>query len=313
MTQSNPFHSGELTAQERAGEREAARRNRGAITATIMTGALRFIKQQPMVLFGSRDERGAMWASLVFGRPGFLSSTDGTRLEVDLSQAHVDPNDPVWANVENDHRLGALVIETGTRRRIRVNGFIEFEPGRCLSIQVDESYPACPKYITRRQVRFLPDPAPAFAQPDLSSSGGLGDGPLAAVRSADAIFVATESPERGYDVSHRGGLPGFVKVIDPHTIRWPEFPGNSMFNTLGNLLHDPNAGVVIPDFIRNRVVQVTGQAVALWDQPDPGNETAGTRRFVEFTIEQWKERDLPSNLSSEFLDYSPFNPSVLGA
>jgi hypothetical protein len=97
-------------------------------------------------------------------------------------------------------------------------------------------------------------------------------------------FLETQRfPERGYDVSHRGDLPGFVKAIDPHTIRWPEFPGNSMFNTLGNLLHDPHAGVVIPDFTRNRVVQVTGRAVALRDQPDPVNETAGARRFVEFT------------------------------
>ena len=313
MTQSNPFHSGELAVQARAGESQAARRNSGAITPTIMAGAVRFIQQQPMVLFGSRDAQGAMWTSLIFGRPGFASSADGTRLDVDLTQAVIDRDDPVWANLQYDHRLGSLVIELGTRRRIRINGGAKLDPEQRLTIQVEESYPACPKYITRRQLRLLPEEAGAASETEPAAGVALEPGPMAALHLTDTIFVATESPERGYDVSHRGGGAGFVKVVGPRTIRWPEFAGNSMFNTLGNLLHDPRAGVVIPDFARHRVLQLTGTAEALWDQPDPGNETGGTRRFVEFAIEQWKERSLPSNLNSEFLDYSPFNPPVEGA
>jgi hypothetical protein len=52
-----------------------------------------------------------------------------------------------------------------------------------------------------------------------------------------------------------------VKVIGPLTIRWPEYPGNSMFNTLGNLVHSPEAGLAIPDFERGCVLQLTGSAV----------------------------------------------------
>jgi uncharacterized protein len=102
-----------------------------------------------------------------------------------------------------------------------------------------------------------------------------------------------------------------VSVTGPRTIRWPEFPGNSMFNTLGNLLHDPHAGLVVPNFARNRVVQVTGTATALWGEPDPHHETAGTHRFVEMAIDRWQELPLPANLQTELLDYSPFNPPVV--
>jgi predicted pyridoxine 5'-phosphate oxidase superfamily flavin-nucleotide-binding protein len=308
MAQQNPFHSGELAVQRRAGETEMARRNGAAIANTILGGARPFLKQQPMVLFASRDEREAMWASLVFGHPGFLASEDGKRLEIDLNQALIDPLDPVWENLDHEGRLGSLVIELATRRRIRINGPAQIDDARHLWIHVEESYPACPKYITRRHIR-LQGAEPVMGSP---VSGELAVGPLP-FASANAIFVATRSPERGYDISHRGGSPGFVKVVGPRTVRWPEFPGNSMFNTLGNLLHDPHAAVVVPDFENHRIVQLSGTAATLWDQPDPDGETGGTHRFVEFTAERWRLASLPAAITGELLDYSPFNPPVVRA
>jgi hypothetical protein len=83
-----------------------------------------------------------------------------------------------------------------------------------------------------------------------------------------------------------------------------------MYNTLGNLLQDPHAGIAIPDFERGRVLQLTGTALALWDQPDPADESGGTRRFVEFTIDRWHWLALPAHLTAQLIDYSPFNPPV---
>ena len=85
-----------------------------------------------------------------------------------------------------------------------------------------------------------------------------------------------------------------------------------MFNTLGNLVHNPEAGLAIPDFDRGCVLPLSGSAVTLWDQSDPANKTGGTGRFVEMTVARWQELPLPSNLRAEFLDYSPFNPPVVG-
>ena len=94
-----PFHSGELAVQERAGEAAIARRNGSAVSGKVMGGARLFLTQQPMIVLSSSDEKSAMWASIVFGRPGFLASEDGASLDIDLNRALVDPRDPLWANV----------------------------------------------------------------------------------------------------------------------------------------------------------------------------------------------------------------------
>lgn len=310
MNRQTPFHSGEMAVQQRAGEAGIAQRNGAAITSSILAEARPFLKVQSMVLLSSRDKQDAMWASIVFGRPGFLCGDDGTHFDVDLNAAIVDESDPVWANIERQGRLGALVIELASRRRIRINGTAQIDDERRLRIEVEETYPACPKYINRRQLRVTPG-ASTSADSAISGTGAeLSEAGLAALRCADVMFVATRSQERGYDMNHRGGSPGFVKLSRPGTICWPEFPGNSMFNTLGNLLHDPHAGLIIPDFARGIGLQVVGKAETLWDQRDPANESGGTHRFVELKVERWREYKLPSNLFTEFLDYSPFNPGV---
>lgn len=304
-----PFHSGELAVQERAGETAIARRNGTAISKSVMGAARPFLRQQHMIVLSSSDEESAMWASIVFGMPGFLVSEDGTSLDIDLNQALVDPRDPVWANIERERRLGSLVIDLASRRRIRMNGAARLAANHHLRIEIEESFPACPKYITRRLVQIAPLEKPE-AGGATARGTELGEAALAAAGNADTMFVATRSAEGGYDVSHRGGLPGFVKVTGPLTLQWPEYPGNGMFNTLGNLVHNPEAGLAIPDFERNRLLQLTGRAVTLWDQRDPGNETGGTLRFVEMKVARWQELPLPAHLRTELLDYSPYNPPV---
>ena len=115
-----PFHRGELMVQERAGEAAIARRNSSAISQNVMVGARPFLRLQPMIVLSSSDEKSAMWASILFGRPGFLASDDGSSLDIDLNRALVDPGDPVWANIRREKRLGSLVIELASRRRIRI-------------------------------------------------------------------------------------------------------------------------------------------------------------------------------------------------
>ena len=57
----------------------------------------------------------------------------------------------------------------------------------------------------------------------------------------DVLFIATAHATRGADASHRGGNPGFIEVLDGKTVRIPDYAGNSMFNTLGNLVVNPAA------------------------------------------------------------------------
>lgn len=70
-----------------------------------------------MVLLASRDEDARLWASMVFGRPGFLSSDAGATFQIDLNWARMDPRDPVWLHIEREGRIGSLIIDLQTRRR----------------------------------------------------------------------------------------------------------------------------------------------------------------------------------------------------
>lgn len=126
---------------------------------------------------------------------------------------------------------------------------------------------------------------------------------------ADVLFVATAHPTRGADSSHRGGAPGFIEVLDDRTLRIPDYSGNSMFNTLGNLRVNARAGIIVPDSERGRTLQLTGTAETLWNQDDPADRTGGTHRFLAFRITHWLELPLPPGVKTEFLDYSPYNPT----
>jgi hypothetical protein len=99
--------------------------------------------------------------------------------------------------------------------------------------------------------------------------------------------------------------------LNENTLRIPDYAGNSMFNTLGNLAVNSAAGVVVPDFEHGRVLQLTGKAEALFNRDDPVDTTGGTRRFLVFHIEEWIEFGMPLGVTVEFMDYSPYNPQRL--
>ncbi len=306
---STPYHEGELAIQQRAQESHIAERNGSVISRTIMRGALSFIRQQPMAVLGSQDQEGRLWASLLFGNSGFLDpANDGPSLRILLGEADRQPADPLWGNIATNPQIGMLVIELGSRRRLRINGRVSSKADQVL-LEVEEAYPNCPKYIQRRHVRRLASDS-SIAASDAQQGGALDSERTALIRRADTFFVATGHPTRGTDASHRGGNPGFVKVLDECTLRIPDYRGNSMFNTLGNLALNPHAGLVFPDSENRRVRQLTGTAEILWDHADTAGESDGTRRFWDFHVEHWLETQLPNSIAWEFLDYSPYNPKI---
>jgi uncharacterized protein len=304
------FHAGERLVQERAGERAIADRNIAVLTDTVIGGARPFLAKQAMAAIGSVADDGRVWASLVFGQPGFLHTDDGSTIAIDVPAGQRDAADPVWTNLAAQRDVGMLFIELGSRRRYRVNGTIARLDARGAEVAIREAYPNCPKYIQRRHLRQLGEPV----LPVHSSYGVDLDGAAAAIAArADTVFVASRHPERGVDASHRGGAPGFVRRIDARTLRIPDYHGNSLFNTLGNFSVDPHAGLCIPDFEHGRVLQLTGTATLLWDQDDPAGASGGTGRFWEFRVDAWILRDLPQRAEWEYLDASPFNPAVADA
>jgi predicted pyridoxine 5'-phosphate oxidase superfamily flavin-nucleotide-binding protein len=298
-----PFHEGELEAQRRAGETASAERNGRAVGDEIMPGALKFLEQQRVAAAASIDPGGDVWASLLFGEPGFVSAPDRRHVDVDLAKMSLDEGDPLWSNLRTDPRIGMLLIEFATRRRLRINGRASRPRPGLLRLTVEEAYPNCPQYIRRRRVgRAAPG---ADARPRAADQAGTALPPHHRlwIASADTLFVASAHATRGADVSHRGGEPGFVSVLDDQTLRIPDYAGNGMFNTFGNLTLDPRAGLVLRDFESHRTLQLVGRAEIRWEAGDRLDPDAN--RYWDFHIRRWREATVQSAPAWELVGEHP--------
>jgi uncharacterized protein len=301
-----PFHDGELAVQERAGERDIACRHGAAISPRIIPGALPFLARQRLVALAAAGESGHLWTSVWCGQPGFVHSADGQRVSIRLSLLAPSPDDPVMRGLSIGRDVGMLAIEFASRRRLRINGTVEGMSTDTIDVLVRESVPNCPKYIQRRQ------PHEASAPPSNRKPTAWGRAVdverRALVERADTAFVGSLHPARGVDVSHRGGAPGFIQVLDAATLRVPDYPGNGMFMTLGNFEIDSRASLAALDFERGRAVSFSGSARLHFDAESPQQPTGGSGRYWDLSVREWVEFELPASLRWELLDASPFNP-----
>ncbi|ADQ85728.1 pyridoxamine 5'-phosphate oxidase family protein [Methylovorus sp. MP688] len=301
------FHAGERAVQRHAGQAFIADRNAAMIADTILGGARPFIEKQFMVVLSSIAADGAVWSSVLYAEPGFAKAEGDAALALHIPVDERDMSDPFWTNIDHHPAVGLLFIELGSRRRYRINGMIQHMHDQGIVIGVNEAYPNCPKYIQRRHLQQFEK---AAAPHEVLVGTQLQANIAALVRNADTMFVATHYADTGADASHRGGNPGFVQIINDSTLRIPDYHGNSMFNTLGNMEIDARTGVCIPDFAGQQLLQLSGKSRLLWDQDDPHNLSGGTGRFWEFDIAQWILRKVPQHLEWQYLDASPFNMPV---
>ncbi|MFE0757121.1 pyridoxamine 5'-phosphate oxidase family protein [Inquilinus sp. NPDC058860] len=304
-----PFHPGELAAQARAGVRERmAPAGRRAIRGIMPDQHRDFFAMLPFIVVGSLDRQGRPWASVLSGRPGFLSSPDPRTLIVAARPAY---GDPLGDNLAAGAPIALLGIQLETRRRNRMNGTVtEWADGR-FAVTVGQSFGNCPQYIQARRPSFVAEPD-SLGEPRPVHAEGPVLSPRAAalVVAADTFFIATrsadagegEAPSEGVDVSHRGGRPGFVRVAEEGgqtVLTAPDFVGNFYFNTFGNIEADPRAALVFVDFDTGGVLLLTGTAEVVWDGPEVAS-FAGAERLLRFRLEEgrWIEDAVPLRWSA---------------
>lgn len=295
------YHPGELKVQARVGAIEAAGNIGRIIHPVIAHVFIDFIQSQPMVILGSVDANGMAWASVLCGRPGFMNVTDERTLRIN---ALPNSADPLHESLSDHNELGILIIDFSTRRRLRLNG--SALPGADgFSVRARQVYANCPRYIQARTHELINDVSPPSRV--VQQAAALNEKLQQWIRKADTFFIASFHPLGGADASHRGGFPGFVQVVDERTIIWPDYNGNGMFNTLGNLIDNPNAGLLFVDFEQGGTLQLSGIADIIWDEeraaPFPGAE-----RIVEFRIRKVIKTENATALRWKFVDYSPDNP-----
>lgn len=306
----SPFSPVEQALQEKFGHRAqldlGARRG---VRAVLIEQHRTFYAQLPFLLVGSVDAEGQPWASMLAARPGFVSSPDPSTLRVDVRPVR---GDPLGGNLRLGAPMAVLGIEPPTRRRNRMNGRLAADDAGGFSIGVVQSYGNCPQYIQGRALDWV---APSKVR--VHRSDHLSPADRALLEAADTFYIASANPQpedglaSGADVSHRGGRPGFIRVDDPQTLTTPDFVGNYFFNTLGNLMVEPRAGLLFADFARGDLLLAAAEAEIIWAGPEV-EAFAGAQRLVRFHLTQVirLEGALPFRVHPGAVDFAPELPAT---
>jgi len=294
--QESPFHKGEQALQTRLGVRERMERFGSKVIRDHMPEQHRaFYQRLPYLLVGHADQEGWPWASILFGDEGFIQSPDPKELSI---RALPVTGDPLAKSIVEGSSLGILGIELHSRRRNRLAAHILSADESSLNIQIDQAFGNCPKYIQPRESRF--SDGQISKEQTVSQFSQLDDRAMALIQSSDTFFVSsyvaqgTGRPSDGVDVSHRGGESGFVRVDNPGKLTIPDYQGNNHFNTLGNFLENPKAGLLFIDFEHGHLMMLTGRVDILWESEDTRN-FKGAHRLWTFELDHgiWLENALP--------------------
>lgn len=105
------------------------------------------------------------------------------------------------------------------------------------------------------------------------------------IRGCAMFFVATADAHGHPDCSYKGGLPGFVRILDDRTLAFPDYDGNGMYRSWGNVLVNPHVGLLFLDFEKQQRLRVNGTA-GVHDQDALRAEYPGSVFIVRVTAER---------------------------
>lgn len=281
----SPFHAGEVAIQQQLGVAERMAQFGSRVVRDYMPDQHRqFYAELPFLVLGTVDAQGHPWASMLEGEPGFATSPAPTLMDFSVAPTEQDPAGAGW---QPGAAIGLLGIELHTRRRNRVNGWLQPGPNG-LQLKVEHAFGNCPQYIQARGIGFAYAPGTQPIGP-VSAGQALDAAATAMITAADTFFVASyhdhDDGKRAVDASHRAGKAGFVRV-QGNRLSIPEFAGNLHFNTLGNFLVNPRAGLLFVDFSSGDVLQLVGRVVLDFDA-EAVRFFQGAERLWHLDVERW--------------------------
>lgn len=263
MSDLTNFHRGEVQMQAAAGvdsERFDAMVTE-AFRPELSHTERRFVSERTFSVAASIDTDRRPWASPLFGKAGELFDVvDPTTVRI---AAPDTPGDPLRANVAATGELGVLYFDPSRRRRAKSLGSGVVGDDGTLTYRMTRNFGLCNKYIFKRSH----EPAAGIGVISESKRAGVGTAVQTSLapqdadqlKLADTVFLASHHHRHGADATHRGGPSGFVGVAGPRTISLPDYVGNGMFQTLGNLLLDDRIGLTSIDFASGRTLHITGR------------------------------------------------------
>lgn len=309
----SPYHEGEHYLQSLTGLRDKMEAVGRRVIRELLTDEQQsFFNALSMLYICSFDDDGLPCAQVVSGTAGFISADDH-QLTLDLKRV-TGGNQLVFSRENNS--VGILGLIHDQRKRVRLNGEVTIQQDDTLIIKVVQAFGNCPKYIQARKV-LAPILNDQYAVPEVMKLKRLDQTLKGLVEQVDTFFIGSyympqglkkgqgsrdAVASHGVDMSHRGGKPGFISVIDDETLNWPEYSGNFAFNTLGNLMQNPVCSLLFIDFGTGDVLQLVGRTNLNTDTIANGNPVKAT---VEFKLDSgvYSKQSLPYQW--EFMDYSP--------
>lgn len=245
------YHAGERWMQERAGKRQEADDLAAIFRSRAPSFGQAFLARTRTVVLGATDDEQRCWATLLTGGTGFVGY-DSPLVRIAAAPGKADP----IGQRAPDDLVGLLAIDMPRRRRLRVNGRVRWWTPESIGVTADVMYGNCAKYIDTAALAELP----AEAGRTITRSTELTPGQRKQIAVATALFIASVNPAAGADASHRGGPPGFVTVLGPRRLVIPDYPGNNAFNTLGNIVVNPDVGLLFVSPDGASILQINGRA-----------------------------------------------------
>lgn len=222
--------------------------------------------------------------------------------------------------------VAGLAIHLEQRMRIKLAGRMrrgalvakrpkqgEHDGGSAFDVQmavvVQEALGNCPKYLNRKAV-WAHDPSPELVSDQLP----LHPDAAALIRRADLFFMTSRYGDESMDTNIRGGAPGFVRVerdslTDGVTLIYPEYSGNRLYQSLGNIKTDPKVGIVFPDFETGEVLYISGRADILIGE-DAASVLPHSKLAVRIRIDALRFVRDGLYFRGRGIDQSPYNPPV---
>jgi predicted pyridoxine 5'-phosphate oxidase superfamily flavin-nucleotide-binding protein len=125
------------------------------------------------------------------------------------------------------------------------------------------------------------------------------------IEAQTSVFMATANSAGQPYIQHRGGPPGFLKVIDDQTLGFVDFVGNRQYISLGNLQENPKAHLFLIDYAHRKRVKIWGEARVVEEDPEvtarlmPGNYKARASQVILVTINAW-DVNCPQHIPQRF-------------
>jgi ferredoxin-NADP reductase len=332
MLSGMPWHEGEEMIHKLTKVEKQENPNSPYLTPA----AAYMLQRSPLLALGTVDKSGRPWATLWGGEAPLAQpvahSIIGIRTIVD---SKTDPVVDLLYGGRDDgevikeqgagRMISGLTIDLERRKRVKLYGrMVARALGRIgpdndgasaisvgevqLVVKIEQSLNNCPKYLNCKRIYpVLPEPALT------SDSTHLPPEAVDLIAKADTFFISSCDHDKDMDMNIRGGPPGFVRVQsndDSSTVLvWPEYSGNNLYQTLGNLQTSPKAGLVFPDFETGNVLYVTGDTETLLGK-EAGAVLPRSSLAVRLTLTgaRFVQKGLP--FRGETLERSPYNPNV---